>query len=430
MKFSNEHSLRAIIPFLIALAPTLAAAEITPAAPRKKLSAVSLLPDGSQLQGVMFPRYDENHRLVGMLKAKAMTLVNAETIAGETVFIEFFNPDESPRGHVNLTKAVFNQAKGMLESTETVIMQSERLKAMGTGLYYAFNQGTGFLIGPVITWIQTPAATPMHSNHSPLRATALAGLSLIAQPLAASPPPAVTPAELAAIQKDAAPTTAVANESMTRVKAELATDTSAADAAAKDAKAFASQAGIANTLTAQAAPIEQALHIKPGPEDTVISCDGGMYFDADAGILVYLKNVRVADPQFSLTGANELKIFLAPKPAKSPKANEPKSKTGLSGKFGQVERIVANGTIRIVQKQPEAGKEPIEASGAIFTYHTKTGQIVLSGGYPWVKQGPTFMRANQPNLSLRILKTGSFVTEGNWDMGGPLNSKGPALKSP
>ena len=33
------------------------------------------------------------------------------------------------------------------------------------------------------------------------------------------------------------------------------------------------------------------------------------------------------------------------------------------------------------------------------------------------------MRAKQPNLNLRILKTGSFVTEGNWDMGGNLEQK-------
>ena len=84
---------------------------------------------------------------------------------------------------------------------------------------------------------------------------------------------------------------------------------------------------------------------------------------------------------------------------------------------------MANGAVRIVQKQPEAGKEPIEASGAFFTYHAQTGQIILSGGYPWVKQGHTFMRAKEPNLNLRVMKNGSFVTEGNWDMSGRLDRK-------
>ena len=168
----------------------------------------------------------------------------------------------------------------------------------------------------------------------------------------------------------------------------------------------------------------QPLDQQPGPNDTVITCDGGMYFDADEGIFVYFKNVHVTDPQFTLSGANELKIFLSPKPAGSePKKPESKEKggLGLGAKFGEVDHIIANGAVRILQKQPEAGKEPIEASGAFFTYHTKTGQIILSGGFPWVKQGSTFMRAKEPNLNLRVLKNGSFVTEGNWDMSGQLN---------
>ena len=150
-----------------------------------------------------------------------------------------------------------------------------------------------------------------------------------------------------------------------------------------------------------------------------------MYFDADEGVFVYLKNVRVTDPRFGLSGANELKIFLGKKPAKAPaqpakEAKDGKPGLGLGAKFGDVERIVASGAVRIVQKETEAGKDPVEASGAIFTYHAKTGEIILSGGYPWVKQGTTFMRAKEPNLNLRILKTGSFVTEGNWEMGGTI----------
>ena len=77
----------------------------------------------------------------------------------------------------------------------------------------------------------------------------------------------------------------------------------------------------------------------------------------------------------------------------------------------------------ITQKQVEKGKQPVQASGAIFTYRPGTGEIVLSGGYPWVKQGTTFMRAKEPNLNLRIQKSGSFITEGNWDMGGNIENR-------
>ena len=87
---------------------------------------------------------------------------------------------------------------------------------------------------------------------------------------------------------------------------------------------------------------------------------------------------------------------------------------------------MATGAVLLDQKPTEAGKEPIKASGAIFTYNIKDDQIILKGGYPWVMQGTTYMRAKEPNLILRISpKAGSFVTEGNWEMGGNLDQKKP-----
>ena len=61
-----------------------------------------MLPDGSQLHGVMFPRYDEDHRLAGVLKAEAMTLVNAKTIAGETVSPSSFSTRTSARAGASI----------------------------------------------------------------------------------------------------------------------------------------------------------------------------------------------------------------------------------------------------------------------------------------------------------------------------------------
>jgi lipopolysaccharide export system protein LptA len=417
--------LRAILPALFLLAPALAASgkESSLPAPKKKLSAVALLPPGSQLQRVMLPRYDDDRRLSGVLKAQTMTLVSEDVIAGDTVSIEFFNPDRSPRGRVDLVKALLDQGKGLLRSHETVTIQADRIHARGNGLVYSLEQGEGFLKGPAVTWIQAATETTMNSKSTPLRsaATAIAASAT----LAAAPPAPLTPEQAAATQRDAATaaaTHAVAGEnSRANLRAEL--ESSAAATAA--ATAFLEQAELLADAPATMPKPAQPLDVKPGPSDTVISCDGGMYFDADAGVFVYLKNVRVADPRFSLNGANELKIFLTKKPEEPATAKTPDKQPGmaLGAKFGDVERIVATGAVRILQQQPEAGKEPVEASGAIFTYHTQTGEIVLTGGYPWVRQGTTFMRANQPNLSLRIQQNGSFVTEGNWDMGGNLNQE-------
>jgi lipopolysaccharide export system protein LptA len=209
----------------------------------------------------------------------------------------------------------------------------------------------------------------------------------------------------------------------------LKTDLEASAAATANAKAFLEKQEIqAKADTAPTTPEAQPLETPADPNDTLVTCDGGMYFDADDGVFVYLRNVVVKDPRFDLSGANELKVFLGKKPqADADKDAKAKSKNGkgigLGARFGDVERIVATGAVRVLQKQPEPGKLPVEASGAIFTYHPKTGRIHLQGGYPWVKQGTNFMRAKEPNLILRIEKDGSFVTEGRWDMRGKVEDK-------
>jgi lipopolysaccharide export system protein LptA len=170
-----------------------------------------------------------------------------------------------------------------------------------------------------------------------------------------------------------------------------------------------------------------------------------MYFDAEAGVLVYLKNVTVTDPRFTLTGADELKVFFAKKDPKkitpSDKKNEQKKESsssepnkaegekketvkkpetiGPAANFGDVQKLIASGTVRLVQKGV-AGKDPVEASGGLLTYDVPKGEIIISQRYPWVKQGSFFARAKQPNLTLRLLNSGSFTTQGEWEMGGNL----------
>lgn len=382
--------------------------------PKKKLSAISLLPNGSQLHGVMFPRYDENQVLVGVLKAKLMTLVDAENVAGDQVVIEFFNPDGSKRGRANLTKAVFNQTKGTLNADEPVALDTDRISARGNGLIYAFQDGEGFLTGPVITWMQAPTETTM--KKSPLRSAAIAGMALLTpSPAAETPPPTLI-------------TTAQVSDSAKTARDELRADLDASAAATRAATEFLEKADVISKTPSDkdaTTPDAKPLDVQPGPTDTVISCDGGMHFDADTGIFIYLKNIRVTDPRFNLTGANKLEIHLGKKPAKTPAKTDDKKTPGmgLGAKFGDVESIIATGAVKIVQKEVESEKQPVQASGALFTYHPKTGNITLSGGYPWVMQGATFMRAKEPNLTLHINKSGSFKTEGNWEMGGHLDQK-------
>ena len=421
--------MRRLLTVLALVAPAIAGE--TPAAPEGWQKIFALLPPGSELKGVMLPRYDENHQLTGVLKSQAVTLIDATRIAGRNVSIEFFNPNQTSKGRIDLASATIYQETGLIATRDPVVIKSDRVNATGSGLYYSFARGEGFLLGPATTSIQAPTETTMITPLSPLRATALLGMSLLA-PLSAAPPQPITAAELAAIQADVTSKAPTAKAASTAAHASLDADLADAGTASQAAATFLVQADLP-PVPAAAAPAGKPLDIKPGAADTVINCEGGMYFDPDEGVLVYLKNVTVKDPRFDLSGADELKIFFGKKPAKEPKDKPETDKPGkakgafggnIGANFGDVERIVANGAVVLDQKKTAAGKDPIKASGAIFSYNLKADQIIISGGYPWVVQGKTFLRAKEPNLILRISPdAGSFITEGHWEMGGNIEQK-------
>ena len=388
-------------------------------APDVKKNPVSLLPSGSVLKGVLLPRYDEERNLVGDMKAETMTLIDSERVQGENVLIRFFNRDRSLRGKVKMEIALFDQAKSRLLTNELVEITADRLVARGVGLVYSLREGKGFLKGPASTWISAPpTATSMIS--SPFSAAALVAFCLAPSPLIALPTPFVSEDELAAIKADSAPAKPEADRRSTATQASFNESVEQGNKASGDALEFISTSEIKSVATQEPRAEEEAkpLEVKPGPDDTLITCDSGMYFDSDEGILVYLGNVKVTDPRFSLSGAEQLKVFFEKKPGKKKVKKDDKEPAGM-GNFGDVQKIIAEGAVRIDQKGVN-GKEPIQASGSILTYNIPTGEIIIHGGYPWVKQGTYFTRAKQPNLTLRLLNNGSFSTQGNWEMGGNL----------
>ena len=389
-------------------------------APDVKKNPVSLLPSGSVLKGVLIPRYDKERNLVGDMKAETMTLIDTERVQGENVLIRLFNRDRSLRGKVEMENALFDQAKSRLFANEPVEITADRLVARGGGLVYSLREGKGFMKGPASTWISAPpTATSMIS--SPFSAAALVAFCLAPSPLIALPPPFVSEEEIAAIKADSAPAKPEADKRSAATQASFNESVEQGNKASAAALEFISTSEIKSVATQDPGAEAKPLEVKPGPDDTLITCDGGMYFDSDEGILVYLGNVKVTDPRFSLSGAQQLKVFFEKKPEKKKAKKDDKKPAGM-GNFGDVQKIIAEGAVRIDQKGVN-GEEPIQASGRILTYNIPTGEIIIHGGFPWVKQGTYFNRAKEPNLTLRLLTSGSFSTQGNWEMGGNLNLK-------
>lgn len=411
--------MRRFFTILTILSSCAAGDEVSPQLAKNKFQATALLPAGSELKDVIFPAYNQKKGLVSVLKAKIMTLVTPEEIAAQAVSIQFFNPDESIRGQVDLVKALVDRGKGLLSADEPVAIEYDQMSSRGSGLRYFFEQRQGILLGPVSTHIrQKPTDQTMKSSSTKLPATAALGMALLAQQVTtAAPPPPMTSQEIAGIHQDAAPKAASAAAASTQTKTDLAADLAASEKANQATAALLTQANLPASPAGGIPAPDQPLDREPSPTDTVIHSDGGFYFDAEQGVFVYMKNVTVKDPRFQLSGANELKIFLSKKtevPA-DPNAPKPKEKSSLAEGFDGAERIVATGAIRVVREAAE-GQERVEASAAIFTYNVKDEKVTLSGGYPWIIRGSQYQRAKQPDLNLRIfLKPFSVVTEGVWE---------------
>jgi hypothetical protein len=153
--------MRRLLTFVTLLSPALLGAA-TYDVKNVKIPATSLLPSGSELKGVMLPRYDENHRQIGLLKVELMKIIDADQIDGKTISIELFNPDKSPRASINLVQATLYQKKELIVAKEPVTLRSELMTTCGSGLCYSFTGGSGkgFISGPVTTTLQLPLKKP------------------------------------------------------------------------------------------------------------------------------------------------------------------------------------------------------------------------------------------------------------------------------
>lgn len=406
---------------LLLLAPALLAAAEPGAVPPPKeedpeprMAIGDLLDPNSILTGVMLPSYDKQLRLTSVLRAKTVTVVSKTELDADAVHVRLYQPDRSVRGTIEFARARFDQYKETIRAAgETRLVfdtktkkASYRATTTASGMVFRRSDSKGFLTGPVVTRVATNPTIAMNTRVSPFQAIAALGTVLVAQPLAAAPAAEPAPAAIPAPGTDPA----------TRASLKSALDASVA--ATKAAAEFLAQEDLlAQNSPAAAAEPHQAkpLDVKPGPDDSVISCDGGTFFDGKTGILTYQGNVTVKDPRGSMDGANSLQAFFTkkagapedPKPEQKEEDKAADNKDPLAGMMRdekwELEKVVATGAVHIILKGKKPGDEPIEAGGAIFTYHEATKTVTITGGQPWVRQGGLINRAKQANQTITII---------------------------
>jgi hypothetical protein len=146
----------------------------------------------------------------------------------------------------------------------------------------------------------------------------------------------------------------------------------------------------------------------------------GIFFDSETGILIFLEDVDIDHPDFTLTGADEVKVFMEKEQTPPPDPNpdgagptppKPQNEKGdLLGEaeFGDPTRIVATGAVVVEQK----GEKKAKASGRQMVMDLRTNELIIRGGEPWIISDTANGRVVDPNGYIMInLKSGdaSFV---------------------
>jgi lipopolysaccharide export system protein LptA len=150
---------------------------------------------------------------------------------------------------------------------------------------------------------------------------------------------------------------------------------------------------------------------------TEITCSGETLFDVKAGQAVFVKEVKIADPQFALS-ADKLTVFLK-------KAIKPEAKTESkpevtptrkpdAGPGSGLDRAVAEGNVVITQDKVDEKTGEIThyiGKGAKADYNALSGEMTLSG-WPQIQQGLNNQVATEEGTVMIMNKDGHLRTVG------------------
>jgi lipopolysaccharide export system protein LptA len=424
---------------------------------------------------VVLPSYDEKLRLVSTVNAGDLTIFTRDEskpdpktgkekniptldkVEINKLRIRFFNIDRTPKGNIAMSKArlEIRQKITLLTSDEPVSFLSDDMKVDGSALSFDTKNNRGFLNGPV-TAVAKSKDKRTSMNASPAQRALAAGAMMMAAAPAlpaqetapATEPPSVTTAQRfsrsllskAELDQLATETASRAPQQIAETSAageNLAEVTKKSDDARLTMNSFLQAASLASML-AEAAPAALPDVPRPpafnDPNETVVKSKNGAYFDSKEGLLIFLGDVTVKNPQLDLKGASEVKLFMEPEAEKKKDeaANKPKEgeaapeapappkdapkeitpemaekmraakeaqmaenlkkagkadKGGEGGSFGDIKKMVATGpAVYIRFNSGKPGDKPVQASAHSLVYDFEKQQMILEGGSPWVYQ--------------------------------------------
>ena len=413
--------------------------------PKSAFPTLSILPEGSILRHVRLPRYNKDFKPTSLLVAEQLTILDKNRIKGDRVTIELYQVENgSLQARSKMRRAIYNQQESTLHAREEISLQGNNYVATGSGLIFHWESKQGFLDGPVSTQFtyqkkNTAMNIPQkagsrHKLSSLARGTMLGTYLTVSTSANATPPAGLSANDLKELDRLSQPTvnTTVTNqkdvETIIRQQDALSKQanqriTPFLKSIDKDVLLIQSPTESAPSLrtkpTHSSTPAKPVL--KPGESTLLVECDGGLYFDNDAGLLVYLKNIRLTEDRFKLTCSDELKVFLSQEKQDDTKTKDD-AKDQLSS-FGQLKRIIATGDVKVTRLDDQG--RPFVAMAETASYQAATGELILRGGRPKLQQSANqYLEAQEPNQWVKVLQNGKLVTSsGKWKMVTILNNR-------
>jgi lipopolysaccharide export system protein LptA len=166
-------------------------------------------------------------------------------------------------------------------------------------------------------------------------------------------------------------------------------------------------------------PGEQRIKATPAPQrkrpkgPTEITANGSAQFDNAARLAVFVEDVVVVDPEFTLYG-DRLTVYLKSKNDAATTDSRAPSASPAAGGIDHAIADAAPGSQVIILK------DKLEADGSVTkcvaradraTFDAKTGDMVLTGN-PSLQQGGSYTVAAEPGTVMTLNRNGDMINKG------------------
>lgn len=405
----------------------------------EELPLLEYLPNGTSLTNVSIPNYDEERKPTSAFKADEVAIVDKDAgiMEGKNVSVKVFT-DPSPYT-ISLKKARFFYRENYLKADQQISLTNDALTFKGTGAYYDMKTRELFVNGPARALL-----IPQELSRNLLLGVVSATALLSSE---AAPPSVPTQEELRAIEervKGAPRITSLdterlsakiegLSESLENARIYKSQQISHLEMIQKKKTASDERLNAFLERTAQGdlliqnkaespkgevsadAPVEEKKEEVKEPQGITtdgalkIECEDGMYYDAEEGVMVFLKNVVVTERRFDLKCKEQLKVILTVE-EKSDKKGDENEKGDMGFGSTDLKELIASGDVEITYKDTGEGQEPVTLTGETAFFNAETEEVTVNGGIPTMRQGNSLVEALKPTwlkLSRKGVRFGS-----------------------